>query len=447
MQCVVFVPGIMGSALYLDDRKVWPPSILELILGYGRIEELMHPDLMATELIERVGPVSVYRSMIEDLRRCGYVESGGERRLVVIPYDWRLSNAVTADAVADKISEVFDRENGLDRITLIGHSMGGLVLRYLVDSGRYADAPWFDAVTTLITLGTPHAGAPTALDRLRGEETVMGVAGADIRRLANDRRYPSLYQLVPPSGTGSIQLSAARGSVPQIGDALDPAVIERLELSTDNAAAANEFWEVLHRPTTAARIARYCVGGVSHRTTVGTVIHGGAVVPVWEDQSGDGTVPITSAILDGFPHSYSHKKHEKIFTDRGLRFLLYEILDAPADVRPHAAEGADDVAADVQAVGLSVDREVYVPGEPIELTLSYRLQAEDPSESIDIVRLTETGDDDGLVDSAGLRFQGMRLNYVTTSLSVDLEPGVYEIRTRRQLDDPEPTRFVVTRAT
>ena len=44
----------------------------------------------------------------------------------------------------------------LDRIVLVGHSMGGLVIREALT----APGPWRPRVTDVITLGTPHAGAP-----------------------------------------------------------------------------------------------------------------------------------------------------------------------------------------------------------------------------------------------------------------------------------------------
>ncbi|TCJ30071.1 lipase family alpha/beta hydrolase [Nocardioides jejuensis] len=50
------------------------------------------------------------------------------------------------------------------RIALVGHSMGGLIIRRacVVDTG--ARDPWRELVTDVVTLGTPHLGAP--LERL-----------------------------------------------------------------------------------------------------------------------------------------------------------------------------------------------------------------------------------------------------------------------------------------
>jgi pimeloyl-ACP methyl ester carboxylesterase len=48
----------------------------------------------------------------------------------------------------------------LERITLVGHSMGGLVARSAVHSGREAGQRWPGLLRELVFLGTPHHGAP-----------------------------------------------------------------------------------------------------------------------------------------------------------------------------------------------------------------------------------------------------------------------------------------------
>lgn len=50
------------------------------------------------------------------------------------------------------------------QIALVGHSMGGLVIRKACAVQTQAESPWTDLVTDVVTLGTPHLGAP--LERL-----------------------------------------------------------------------------------------------------------------------------------------------------------------------------------------------------------------------------------------------------------------------------------------
>lgn len=50
----------------------------------------------------------------------------------------------------------------VERIALIGHSMGGLVLRAACSVATDAVQPWATRLTDIVTLGTPHLGAPLA---------------------------------------------------------------------------------------------------------------------------------------------------------------------------------------------------------------------------------------------------------------------------------------------
>lgn len=50
----------------------------------------------------------------------------------------------------------------VDRVALVGHSMGGLILRAAGAVASDVDAPWTDRVSDVVTLGTPHLGAPIA---------------------------------------------------------------------------------------------------------------------------------------------------------------------------------------------------------------------------------------------------------------------------------------------
>lgn len=61
------------------------------------------------------------------------------------------------DALHDALVAI---EQPLQRLVLIGHSMGGLVLRDAVGRGVTANAGWLGALDAAACLGTPHQGAP-----------------------------------------------------------------------------------------------------------------------------------------------------------------------------------------------------------------------------------------------------------------------------------------------
>ncbi|MGA8247928.1 MAG: hypothetical protein WB797_13585 [Nocardioides sp.] len=50
----------------------------------------------------------------------------------------------------------------VERLSLVGHSMGGLVIRAACAVASPDEHPWADLVTDVVTLGTPHLGAPLA---------------------------------------------------------------------------------------------------------------------------------------------------------------------------------------------------------------------------------------------------------------------------------------------
>ncbi len=61
-----------------------------------------------------------------------------------------------ARRIEDKLERLHERGD-FGRLHIVGHSKGGLVGRYLV-----ACLGWHDRVKTLVTLGSPHHGTPTA---------------------------------------------------------------------------------------------------------------------------------------------------------------------------------------------------------------------------------------------------------------------------------------------
>ena len=92
--------------------------------------------------------------------------------VLVFPYDWRLSNRHNAHLLQRRILQQWfggrlprERKLGEDeRVTLIGHSMGGLIARFFLESAHLGYA----LARRLITIGTPHLGAPQAYLHLIG---------------------------------------------------------------------------------------------------------------------------------------------------------------------------------------------------------------------------------------------------------------------------------------
>jgi hypothetical protein len=89
----------------------------------------------------------------------------------VFPYDWRLSCTVNAGRLAEQINRWWwagytpARVEPAEKITIIGHSLGGLIGRYYVENDQLDGARY---VRQLITVGTPHSGAPEVYTHLNG---------------------------------------------------------------------------------------------------------------------------------------------------------------------------------------------------------------------------------------------------------------------------------------
>ncbi|WP_435742462.1 esterase/lipase family protein [Nocardioides sp. SYSU DS0663] len=69
-------------------------------------------------------------------------------------------NGVAMAALLQRLVEGWPVE--VDRLALVGHSMGGLVARAAGAVASAAERPWADLVSDVVTLGTPHLGAPIA---------------------------------------------------------------------------------------------------------------------------------------------------------------------------------------------------------------------------------------------------------------------------------------------
>ncbi|MGH3912999.1 MAG: esterase/lipase family protein [Pseudonocardiaceae bacterium] len=109
-----------------------------------------------------------------------------------VPYDFRRSVQEAAEVVDRAVSEAQGAARG---VVVVAHSLGGLVARYWIGPLR----GWRHC-HVLITLGTPHRGAPRALDWL--------VNGAGFGRLRHPsatrmlRGWPSVYEPLPQYPAG-----------------------------------------------------------------------------------------------------------------------------------------------------------------------------------------------------------------------------------------------------
>jgi hypothetical protein len=214
---VVVVPGIMGTSLTRDGEDVWNTSLAMLrdaLTAPSRIAERLR-------LQDGIGdgePESPYAldvgEPVRTLRQLpGWGRHGGHAnlarhlgidpgRLVVFPYDWRLSNRNSARKLQRFVAEHLDRwrrtadprrypEARNAKAVFLCRSMGGLVARYYLEvlGGR-------TEARAVVTLGTPYRGSVKAMRMLTGHASgALRPWRSLVREVC--ATYPSIGQLLP----------------------------------------------------------------------------------------------------------------------------------------------------------------------------------------------------------------------------------------------------------
>jgi pimeloyl-ACP methyl ester carboxylesterase len=240
-EAIVIVPGIMGSVLKDGDRVVWPGSAAEMVLPCSQMPALLKPGLIATDVIRTVSISRQYIQLIDAMSACGFAEANGT--LTVFPYDWRKDDALAAAGLATHLDALVERLGDVT-ITLLAHSMGGLVSRCYLESGQYDGRSAFSAVKTLITMGTPHRGAPMALAAALWMERRLFLNKHEVQQVASDTNFPSLYQMLPPRHEPFVW-ERGDGLRSATHDLYDLAVATLLGLSEPNLASAQAFHAML----------------------------------------------------------------------------------------------------------------------------------------------------------------------------------------------------------
>jgi pSer/pThr/pTyr-binding forkhead associated (FHA) protein len=188
---VIFVPGTMGSELWLGSEKVWPN--LNFLLK--------HPEIFRYSEDTRLKPKGILNEMVivpnlisfDQYNLLGdYLvdELGYEREnnFIEFAYDWRQDVRQSARELA-RFIEGWKVDAP---ITLIAHSLGTLVSRYYVEKlgGK-------SKIGRLLLIGGPHQGVPKiAANLLSGVDLLpFGLMGKRLTEIIET--FPSCYQILP----------------------------------------------------------------------------------------------------------------------------------------------------------------------------------------------------------------------------------------------------------
>ena len=417
----ILVPGIMGSELWKGDQLIWPGPFKSLFSKYKLMEELLEPSLTVGDVIRKFSVSRQYDALIDKFAAGAFTEGNGT--LWVCPYDWRKDNAEAAELLALKIEAVRKAHPGDLEITIAAHSMGGLVSRYYLESGLFTGRAGFDKVRRLITLGTPHRGSPLVLTAARAYDGSLFLSAEQVQRLANDSRYPSTYQLLPPENEPFAWDDIAGQTEFAPFDVYNRA--KELGLNPDNIEKAREFRKKLAaQPPEGVRY--FYFAGTRMLTLSNIRIVGGFnLLPVEIDDAGDGTVPTWSAWQAGIQGQFVGGEHGTIYKNTELLQTLGALL------------GQKGVwAAVAPEVQLAVRDRVVAPGERVHVALTFPSAVQKLTGDIVIEQLVMdpvTGERAGkgpLTYKYPIRYQG--LNAEKIGLTFDAPP----------LPDPYAVSFV-----
>ena len=297
---VMIVPGILGSQLGIARPRPLPNDVLWLDpidIQVGRLGLL---GLDAGAPIIALGVVLYSHLKLRlRLRAAGF-------GVTLYPYDWRLGIEDSAASFAERL-----RQHGSRRLVIVAHSMGGLVSRAALA------LPGTQHVERVVLLGTPNLGSFAPVQALRGTYAVVRKiarldAATTAERLTEEvfNSFPSLYQMVPVSGSKGADLlnpSAWPGS----GPVLRPTLFERARRFRAGLASADERF--------------VAIAGVGQETvTAVSKVRDGFVYTV--TRHGDGTVPAWSAALTDAHTYYTSAAHSDLTRDAHVASAIVDLL-------------------------------------------------------------------------------------------------------------------------
>jgi hypothetical protein len=231
---VVFLPGIQSSRLYLQEAKdgvcincenqLWEPifsgdamklNMNENSNGLSEIDNIYTKDVV-DEVFGAAFLPNIYKTFLIEMSN--WKEDGLVNEVTAIPYDWRydfdhilshgvkigneihFSQASRDPYIIKEIERMIDTSaNG--RVTIIAHSMGGLVAKRMFSNLAKEVTPRSEKILhnteNLILVASPQLGTPKAIaSLLHGyKQDVLLVAKKPAIRLG--RYMPSAYNLLP----------------------------------------------------------------------------------------------------------------------------------------------------------------------------------------------------------------------------------------------------------
>jgi len=201
---IIFVHGIQGAWLKnqypvdYQDEIYWTGVLVKKFgkLHLSTIDSTVDADIDKFIHPHQAVPL-VYESVVEELR------DEISPQTYVFTYDWRKDNRLSAERLGEFVENILAKakvhrkrnEPVPKKVALIGHSMGGLVIKWYVTQILKEKAK--SRIDRIITIATPYRGSLKAVEALiPGARNFFGLEAQKAMRKAS-RTLPGVYQLLP----------------------------------------------------------------------------------------------------------------------------------------------------------------------------------------------------------------------------------------------------------
>lgn len=208
---VILIPGIQGTKLLDSNQKDFKMIWSGVRKFFSDIHQLTLRDNGVSDkhldaVIERADVEDIaYSELINYLRAEGY-------RVYIFGYDWRKSNEVSAQRLAEFIEKLKKKFGNINSFNFITHSMGGLVLSAYLKTLESKQRS--EVIEHAIMTVPPFLGSMEAALSLTVGSSMLCNSSDDFRKVA--RTFPSMYELLP------VYEDAYQFKSPQSTDNYDP---------------------------------------------------------------------------------------------------------------------------------------------------------------------------------------------------------------------------------
>lgn len=335
---VILIPGIMGTEMKKGDEVLWmnPLNLIislddsfmdPLLLNYSG--NIIDTNVVFGDTLRKPFPgFDYFNGLINELQLNGYLENND---LFVFPYDWRLDNKINSQKLKDKIDLILTQV-GNDKVNIVAHSMGGLIVKqYIVDNGSAK-------VDKLVFIATPQLGAPKAFKMLMaGDNFDIPLILNQLEMKKLSQNMSSAYQLLPSQkyfdefGGYFLNQSQTPDNYSDtknylLSNQVNAGLLTNAEQfhsgSLDNFSAPNTtIYNIVgcNTPT---------IGRIIKRNS--HILPDGVLAEDYdlENVTGDGTVPLTSALAVAADNRYyvTDAEHSKMPSQDGIRQLVAQIV-------------------------------------------------------------------------------------------------------------------------